>query len=76
MFSANITGGGLLLQESRILAEQLLAGRRADELLSVSLAQNLLQKRSPATTQKNGRSDHSSSENYGSTLAGCRRAGR
>ena len=52
MFSANITGGGLLLQESRILAEQLLAGRRADELLSVSLAQNLLQKRSPATTKK------------------------
>lgn len=52
MFSANITGGGLLLQESRILAEQLLAGRRADELLSVSLAQNLLQKHSPATTKK------------------------
>lgn len=52
MFSATITSGGLLLQESRILAELLLAGSSPDELLAMTLERNLLQKRSPMTTRK------------------------
>ena len=52
MYSANITGGGLLLQESRILARQLLEGIALHDLTKVALSENLLQKRSPATTVK------------------------
>ena len=52
MYSANITGGGLLLQESRILAQKLLSGVPLAALMAITLSENLLQKRSPATTSK------------------------
>ena len=52
MYSANITGGGLLLQESRILAQKLLSGVPITALMAITLSENLLQKRSPATTIK------------------------
>lgn len=52
MYSANITGGGLLLQESRILAQKLLSGVPITALMASTLSENLLQKRSPATTSK------------------------
>lgn len=52
VYSANLTAGGLLLPESRVLARLLLEGVGIEELCQKTLSLNLLQKRSPITTKR------------------------
>ena len=51
-YSGNITGGALLVRESRIIAQLLLEGHSQDEIRARVLTENLLQNSSAGTTRK------------------------
>lgn len=51
-YSGNITGGSLLIRESRIVASLLLDGSEESDARRAILSKNLFQNNSPATTEK------------------------
>ncbi|MFU8781116.1 MAG: DUF1819 family protein [Kiritimatiellia bacterium] len=52
VYSGNLTGGSLLVRESRIVARMLVAGDSPDDIQSRIMDQNLFQNDSAATTRK------------------------
>ena len=52
-YKSDLTGGSLMVRESRIIASLLIAGSSTDEWNRCIMIDNLLQKRSPASAKRN-----------------------
>ena len=52
-YKSDLTGGSLMVRESRIIADLLIAGAGADDWHRCVMVDNLLQKRSPTSAKRN-----------------------